>query len=53
MLHFVVEVRVVLMVQHQCCGVVQDLPNVVLPCICVLAILIWVEPPSLHIHLTT
>ena len=52
MLHGIVKVWVVLMVQHQHRSMVQDLPDVVPPCVCILAILVQVEPPSLHVHLT-
>ena len=48
----VVEVRVVLVGRHQRRGVVQDLPDVVPPRVRVLAVLVRVEPPRVHVHLT-
>ena len=49
---FVVKVRVVLVVWHQCGGVIQNLANVVPPSVRVLAILVGVKAASVNVNLT-
>ena len=46
-----VKVRVVRVVRHHRRGVVQYLPDIVPPRICIFAVLVWVHPPSIHVYL--
>ena len=47
----VVKVWVVRVVRHHRCSVVQDLPDIVPPRICVFSVLVRVQAPSIHVHL--